>query len=685
MTTAVMKKSEFINREISWLAFNERVLNEAGNTHIPLIERMHFLGIFSNNLDEFFRVRVATLRRAMGISKKPIDPMDFDPEETLQEIQEIINAQQEKFDHYFHLVTEQLSKSGVSLINEKQILKEQIPFLKEVYEEKIKPYLVPVILHHRIPFPQLNDTSIYLICELNKKGASHGSTHALIEISPKLPRFIELPHFGNKRYVIFVDDLIRHFLKDLFYSLQFSKAEAWAIKTTRDAELDIDDDLSKSLVEKMSRSISQRKKGEYIRLNYDNSIPHHVLDLVLKRAKIKTIENISPGGRYHNKKDLMAFPTMGRQDLCWPQRQAINHAAFHPEIDVFSAIRSNDVLLHFPYHSFQHTMDFLRQAAIDPDVRTIRITLYRVSKNSQVVNALINAARNGKRVTALVELQARFDEEHNIKITRQLTEAGVRVIPGVQGLKVHCKLILISRRESGKTVRYVYAGTGNFSERTAKVYTDHALLTAHKEIGDEVRKLFEFFESNYIRSVHRHIIVSPFNTRRRLLDLINAEIELAEKGHPAFITLKLNNLVDASMIRKLYEASQAGVKVNLIIRGICSLIENLEGKSENIRVFNIIGRYLEHSRVLVFGNGGNPLYFLTSADWMVRNIDHRIETTIPVYNVAIQQELQKMLDIQMSQSQPAKRKTQKEKTPDTQDQVYNFIQSLSQVPLKKNK
>ena len=686
MTIADMKKkSEFINREISWLAFNERVLNEAGNSDIPLVERMRFLGIFSNNLDEFFRVRVATLRRAMGISKKPIDPMDFDPEETLQEIQEIINAQQEKFDHYFHVVSEQLSKSGVSLINEKQILKEHIPYLREFYEEKIKPYLVPVILHHRIPFPQLNDTSIYLICELNKKGASHGSTHALIEISPKLPRFIELPHFGNKRYVIFVDDLIRHFLKDLFNSLQFSKAEAWAIKTTRDAELDIDDDLSKSLVEKMSRSISQRKKGEYIRLNYDNSIPHHVLDLVLKRAKIKTIENISPGGRYHNKKDLMAFPYMGRQDLCWPQQQAVSHAAFHPETDIFSAIRSNDVLLHFPYHSFQHTMDFLRQAAIDPDVKTIRITLYRVSKNSQVINALINAARNGKRVTALVELQARFDEEHNIKITRQLTEAGVRVIPGVQGLKVHCKLILISRRESGKTVRYVYAGTGNFSERTAKVYTDHALLTAHKEIGEEVRKLFEFFESNYIRSVHRHIIVSPFNTRRRLLDLINAEIELAEKGHQAFITLKLNNLVDASMIRRLNEASQAGVKVNLIIRGICSLIENLEGKSENIRVFNIIGRYLEHSRVLVFGNGGNPLYFITSADWMVRNIDLRIETTIPVYSPSIQKELQHMLDIQMSQVKPTKRKTSTDKTPDIQDQVYHYIQSLSQLPQKKNK
>jgi polyphosphate kinase len=684
MTTDYMKKkSEFINREISWLAFNERVLNEAGNTNVPLIERMRFLGIFSNNLDEFFRVRVATLRRAMGVSKKPIDPMDFDPEETLQEIQEIINAQQEKFDHYFHLITEQLTKSGVSLISEKQIPKEHIPYLNDYYSEQIKPYLIPVILSHRIPFPQLNDTSIYLICELNKKGATHGSTHALIEISPKLPRFVELPTIGNKRFVIFIDDLIRYFLRDLFGSLHFTKADAWAIKTTRDAELDIDDDLSKGLVEKMSRSVTQRKKGEYMRLNYDNSIPHHVLDLVLKRAKIKNIENISPGGRYHNKKDLMYFPSVGRPELNWPSRNSLHHPAFHSETDLFSSIRNKDILLHFPYHSFQYTIDFLRQAAIDPDVKTIRITLYRVSKNSQVINALINAAKNGKRVTALVELQARFDEEHNIKVTRQLTEAGIRVIPGVQGLKVHCKLILISRREAAKTVRYVYAGTGNFSERTAKVYTDHALLTAQKEIGEEVRKLFEFFESNYIRSVHRHLIVSPFNTRRRILDLINTEIEFAEKGHDAFITLKLNNLVDASMIRKLYEASQAGVKVNLIIRGICSLIPNLEGKSENIRVVNIIGRFLEHSRVLVFGNGGAPLYFLSSADWMVRNIEHRIEVTMPVYDSSLQKELQKTLDIQMSISETTKIKKNVIKPIDVQEAVSTSIQSMA-VQSKKN-
>ncbi len=687
MATGVMKKkSEFVNREISWLAFNERVLNEAGNSNVPLIERMHFLGIFSNNLDEFFRVRVATLRRAMGISKKPIDPMDFDPEETLQETQEIINSQQEKFDLYFHQLIEQLNKAGVCLATEKNILKEHLEFLNDYYTDKVKPFLIPVILNHRIPFPQLNDSSIYLICELSKKGATHGSTHALIEISPKLPRFVELPAIGAKRYVIFIDDLIRYYLKDLFDSFNYSRAEAWAIKTTRDAELDIDDDLSKGLIEKMSRSVTQRKKGEYVRLNYDNSIPHHVLDLVLKRAKIKNIENISPGGRYHNKRDLMEFPDLGRIDLCWPKRNPIRHESFHTEAGLFSSIKSKDLLLHFPYHSFQYTVDFLRQAAIDPYVRSIRITLYRVSKNSQIINALINAARNGKRVTALVELQARFDEEHNIKITRQLTEAGVRVIPGVQGLKVHCKLILVSRRESNKTVRYVFAGTGNFSERTAKVYTDHALLTAHKEIGEEVRKLFEFFESNYIRSLHRHVIVSPFNTRRRLLELINAEIESVEKGHPALITLKLNNLVDAGLIRKLYEASQAGVQVNLIIRGICSLIPGIEGKSENIRVVNIIGRYLEHSRILVFGNGGTPLYFISSADWMVRNIDHRIETSIPIYDLDIQAQLQKTLDIQLSHSLPKKQKSAAHTQGDVQDQSYEYLRfntHKTQHPKKK--
>ncbi len=670
------KKSEFINREISWLSFNERVLNEAANTQVPLIERMRFLGIFSNNLDEFFRVRVATLRRAMGISKKPIDPMDFDPEETLLETQEIINLQQEKFDLIFHDLIDSLAKEGVHLITEKNINKEHLPFLREYYEEKVKPYLVPIILNNRIPFPQLNDNSIYLIIELRRKNKMQSSVHALLEISDRLPRFVELPNKDKKSTVIFIDDLIRYFVKDLFISFEFDKAEAWAIKTTRDAELDIDDDLSKGLIEKMTRSVTDRKKGEYVRMNYDNAIPHHLLDLVLKRARIKTIENITPGGRYHNKRDLMQFPHLGRIDLCYEKLPAIKHRGFQSSI--FEEIKKKDILLHFPYHDFSNTVDLLREAAVDPDVRTIRITLYRVAKNSQIIHALINAARNGKRVTALVELQARFDEENNIKITRQLTEAGVRVIPGVQGLKVHCKLILISRRESGRTSRYVFAGTGNFNERTARMYTDHAVLTNNKELGDEVRKLFEFFESNFVRTAHRHLIVSPFNTRRKLMDLINVEIEFAEKGEPAWITLKLNNLVDASLIRKLYEASQAGVQIKLIVRGICSLIPGLAGKSENITVVNIIGRYLEHSRILAFGNGGKPLYYLTSADWMVRNIEHRIEVSIPIISEEIQKELQDYLDIQCNQSIAKKPRTKTKSVAQlpVQNLVYQFISNL---------
>lgn len=677
MATVMMKKkSEFINREISWLAFNERVLNEASNPKVPLIERMRFLGIFSNNLDEFFRVRVATLRRAMGISKKPIDPMDFDPEATLMETQEIINLQQEKFDSTFSDIIELLSDEGVHLINEKRINKEHLPFLSNYYREQVKPYLVPLILNNKVPFPQLNDGSIYLIIELGRKHKNQSSVHALLEISGKMPRFVELPKQGKTSTVIFIDDLIRYYLSDLFTSFDFDKIEAWAIKTTRDAELDIDDDLSKGLIEKMTRSVTQRKKGEYVRLNYDNAIPHHLLDLVLKRARIKNIENITPGGRYHNKRDLMQFPSMERADLCYAKMESVKHQAFESKHSIFEEIKKTDILLHFPYHNFSYTIDLLRECAVDPDVRTIRMTLYRVAKNSQVIHALINAARNGKRVTVIVELQARFDEEHNIKITRQLTEAGVRVIPGVQGLKVHCKLILISRRESGRTSRYVFAGTGNFHERTARMYTDHALLTNHKEIGDEVRKLFEFFESNFVRTAHRQLMVSPFNTRRKLVDLINAEIELAEKGKDAWITLKLNNLVDASLIRKLYEASQAGVRIKLIIRGICSLIPGLKDVSENITVIHIIGRYLEHSRILAFGNGGEPIYYLTSADWMVRNIEHRIEIGIPILNKNIQHEIQRYLDVQCSVANTKKSKSKRAEEIPVQTQVFKLVDSL---------
>jgi polyphosphate kinase len=640
------KKSEFINREISWLSFNERVLQEAEDKSLPLLERMRFLGIFSNNLDEFYKVRVATLRRATGFSKKPIDPMDFDPVKTLLEINEVVNKQQARFTAIFNQLLGELSKAGIQFINEKQIRQEHILFIQNYFREKVKPFLVPVILSVKNPFPPLNDNSIYFAIEL-KKPKSAEPTYSLLEIPSHLPRFITLPGKSGKVNVIFIDDLIRYYLPELFSIISFDQFNAYAVKTTRDAELDLDDDVSKSFVEKMARSISQRKKGQYVRMNYDQAMPATMLDYLLKRMKIRNMENISAGGRYHNKKDLMSLPDFGRPDLCFATIKPLQHPRLKNGTSFFEEIRKKDILLHFPYHSFSLIIDLLREAAIDPDVRTIRISLYRVAKNSQIINALITAARNGKRVLAVIELQARFDEENNIAITRALTEAGVRVIPGVHGLKVHCKLIQISKKEQGRTVRYVHIGTGNFHERTANIYSDTSLLTANKDIGAEVRRIFEFFESNFVRSVHRLLVVSPFNTRRKFVDLINAEIELAEKKKPAFITIKMNNLVDPGMIRKLYEASNAGVKIKLIIRGICSLIPGIPGKSENIEAISVIGRYLEHSRIIVFGNGGQPLYFISSADWMGRNIDHRIEVSTPILDDDLKKELQACIDLQL--------------------------------------
>jgi polyphosphate kinase len=638
--TTEKKKKEYINREISWLSFNERVLQEAQDKEVPLIERMRFLGIFSNNLDEFFKVRVATLRRASTYGNKALDPMDFNPKETLDEIREIVMKMQEKFDKTFKTLTIELAKENIYFIDETKLKPNQKKFVENYFEYQVRPYLVPIMLNAKSVFPPLDDNSFYLAIELGyKTDKSHGA-YSIMEVPTTLTRFVEIPSDDDKRYVMFVEDVIRYRLRRVFAIFDFDSAKAFTIKTTRDAELDLDDDLSKGVVEKMSRSLSQRKKGQYVRLNYDKEIPPHFLEFILKKIGLKNKENAIAGGRYHNKRDLMGFPDFGRKDLCHPPMPA----------SILKTLAKEDILIHYPYQTFTNLLDFLREAAIDPNVRTIRISLYRVAKNSQIVNALINAARNGKSVIAVVELQARFDEENNIKVTQRLQEAGARVIPGVQGLKVHSKLIQISRKEGNKTVRYSHIGTGNFHEKTANIYSDISLLTADREIGREVRKIFEFFESNYTRHVFRHLIVSPFNTRRKFMDLINDEIDFAEKRKEAWIILKMNNLVDAGMIRKLYEASQAGVKIKLIIRGICSLVPGVPGLSDNIECISVVGRFLEHSRIMVFCNNKKPLYFISSADWMTRNIDHRIEVTTPIYSAKLKAEIMEYLETQLDEN-----------------------------------
>lgn len=647
---AVVKKgsSEFVNRELAWLSFNERVMQEAEDSTVPLIERMRFLGIFSSNLDEFFKVRVASLRRAISLKSRNIDPMDFDPKMTLDQIQEAVLKLQRRFEKTFLEVKKLLVKEGVHFVNEDQLDTAQKLFVEDYFETHVRPHLVPLMLSHKAPFPQLNDSRIYLAIVLGYKERPEANQFALIELPEVLPRFVQLPGKTGRRCVMFLDDVIRYRIRRIFHVFEFDRSECFTIKFTRDAELDIDDDVSRGVLEKMARGLNQRKRGLYVRFNYDSSMPPNLLNFILKKIKMKDQGNIIPGGRYHNKKDLLKFPDFGRLDLCYPAFQSSIHPDLRGQQSYFKAIQKKDVLLFFPFHSFSSVIDILREAAIDPKVRTIRVNLYRVANNSHVVNALINAAKNGKRVIIIIELQARFDEENNIRVTRQLQEAGVRVIPGVQGLKVHSKLILISRREGNLTQRLVHIGTGNFNEQTAKLYGDISLLTCKEEICNEVKKIFDFFDSNYQRSSFRHLLVSPFNARRRFMDMINDEMDNAAKGLPAGITIKINNLVDTSMIRKLYEASQHGVKVKLIVRGISSLVPGVKGLSENVEVISIVGRFLEHARVMAFHNNGQPLVFIGSADWMTRNLDHRVEVAVPILDESCKAEILRYLDIQWS-------------------------------------
>ncbi|MFZ6051784.1 polyphosphate kinase 1 [Halocola ammonii] len=649
---ATKKKEEFFDREISWLSFNERVLQEANDPDVPLIERVRFLGIFSNNLDEFFKVRVATIRRLAMYSKRTKTPLGHSPEEILTQIHDTVVAQQKRHERIFRHLEGELDKQGIFIRTEKELTNKQKAFVNDYFNDKVRPLLVPLMVDRKSKFPALRDGIIYLSIKLWNEEEKNVK-YALIEL-PDLPRFVELPKSKGNHYVMFLDDVIRFKLKKIFPIFEFDHIEAFTIKITRDAELDIDEDISQGLIEKMSNSIAKRKRGDYVRFVYDKNIPDDLLDFILKKMKVYDMENVIAGGKYHNKRDLMSFPDFGRSDLIFPKLPALAQKDLKGQSSLLSVIEKKDVLLHYPYQNFGNIIDLLREAAIDPHVKNIRITLYRVAEDSNIINALINASKNGKKVTVVVELQARFDETNNIYWSSQLQEAGVKVIFGVQGLKVHSKLFLITRKVGNKKTRFAHIGTGNFHEKTARIYSDISLLTSDKKITNEVKKIFNFFDSNFQRGIFKHLIVSPYSTRRKFMALINKEIKRAEKGEEAWIDLKLNNLVDAGMIRKLYEASQAGVKVRAIVRGICSLIPGVKGKSENIQVISIVGRFLEHSRIMVFSNGGSPLYFISSADWMTRNLDHRIEVTAPVSDPELQLELRDYLDIQFSDNVKAR-------------------------------
>jgi polyphosphate kinase len=639
-----MSKS-YIPKEISWLSFNERVLQEAENKEIPLIERFKFLGIYSNNLDEYFRVRVATLKRLSQLGVKSKNILGYNPKTTVKKIQEVVLEQNARFEKTYSSLIQELDKHKIRIINEKQLNQEQSEFVRNYFIKEVRSRLMPYIIEKDAELPNLTDDAIYLAISLYKKDTDK-MRHALLEIpTDVLPRFTVLPEIGDDKYIIFLDDIIRFGLKDIFFIFDFDEFAAYTIKLTKDAELEIVDDISESFIDKLSRSLHQRKWGSPVRFIHDRKMPDDLLKILTRKLNFGPDDVVIPADRYHNSKDFMRFPNLGKKKFYYEPMIPLAHRDIQQGKSILSAIKKKDIMLCFPYHSFDHFIDLLREASIDPYVTSIQITLYRLARNSSVINALLNAARNGKHVTTVVELQARFDEEANILWGNKLQEEGVKVIYGVPGLKVHSKLLLITRVKNDITQRYAAVGTGNFNEDTARVYTDFLLLTTNLKITNDVQKVFNFFNVNYKKENYYHLVLSPFSLRNKMILLIENEIKNAQAGKKAYIYLKLNNITDNEVIDMLYEASAAGVNIKLIVRGMISLVPGLKDISENIKAIGIVDRFLEHSRFMIFCNGGNDEIYISSADLMTRNIDHRIEVTCPVFDKSIKYELRKIFEI----------------------------------------
>lgn len=692
-----MKKKDFpyINRELSWLSFNERVLQEAADKTTPLIERLKFLGIFSNNRDEFYRVRVATVKRLARLGRKALSSYGEDPKELLMRLQRKVIEQQNRFEDIYQDLLVELRENNVFIINERQLTHTQRIFVNEFFSNELVSTLFPVMIDDSKPFPYMKDKASYLFLRLESTSLTRKAKYALIEIPSQVSRFVLLPRHRNKHYIMLLDDVIRCNTDMIFAVFGYRTAEAYNIKLTRDAELDLDNDVSKSMIEKISKSVKARKQGQPVRFVYDATMPADMLKYIMKRLGMNKKDNAIPGGRYHNFKNFMNFPDLGEKDLVYNYPPPLLHKDLaHNTYTTLKAIRNKDILLHYPYHTYNHIITLLREASIDPTVESIKITLYRVADSSKIANALINAVKNGKKVMVLVELQARFDEENNIYWASKLQEEGARVIYGVPGLKVHSKLFVITAREGGKEVHYGHIGTGNFNEKTSAVYTDFSLLTANKEITADLNRVFDFYENNFKVQPYKHLLVAPFFMRKELINLINKEIQNARKKKPAEIFLKMNSLVDREMIAKLYEASRAGVKITLIIRGACSLVTDLEGWSDNIKAYSIVDKYLEHARVFIFHNNGQEKIFISSADWMSRNLDNRSEVAVPIYHDEVRKQIKDIMRIQLAGNtkvrildarQENRYKEQKPGEPKVraQDEIYNYLKSEEESILYK--
>lgn len=634
----VENQNSYINREVSWLQFNARVLQESDDKTVPLIERLRFLGIFSNNLDEFFKVRYATVKRIVEAGKGGKSELGgIKANELLDIITQIVIKQQSDSLKILSKIHKELESEHIYMVNEKQIKPEHHDFIKNYFIQKVSPALVTIILSDHVDLPNLKDSAAYLA--VNLKLTNGNNQYALIEISKSMNRFVVLPEIDGNNYIMMLDDLLRYCLDDIFNIFDYQSISAHMIKITRDGELDLESDFSKSFIEKISDSVKHRQVGEPVRFVYDKTIDKETLSFLMDKMGIESTDSIIPGGRYHNRRDYMGFPSLGRTDLLYDKIEPLPVKGLSLEKSIFSTIKDKDFLIHTPYHTFSYVVKFLREAALDPKVTTIKITIYRLAQISHVASSLINAAKNGKKVTVSIEIQARFDEQANIDYAEQMQQEGVNLIFGVQGLKVHSKMCVIERDENEKSRRYGFISTGNFNESTAKIYTDYTLFTADQKILKDLNKVFSFFETNYRIFRYKHIITSPHYTEKALFKLIDTEIIKVKIGKPGRIRLKMNSLSSYKMVDKLYEASRAGVKIQMVVRGICCLIPGVPEMSENIEVISIVDKFLEHTRLYIFGEDSDAKIYISSADWMTRNIENRVEVSCPIYDTDIKQEL----------------------------------------------
>lgn len=634
--------SDYIDRDLSWMYFNRRILQEATRENVPLLERLGFLGIYSNNLDEFFRVRMATLSRIAECEDKSLRKESEHARKLIKRINRLNAVYAKEYEEALAGVRSRLRDEHIFLLNENELDEEQQRYVRRFFRQRLSGFVSPVWITAARQLTEETDDSIYLAVKMNTEGRKAGD-YALIELPVQVSgRFVRLPDREGNKYLMYLDDVIRYCLPFIFGGLGYTHFEAYAFKFTKDAEMEIGNDLRTGVLQKISKGVKSRRKGDALRVIYDQDMPAALHKRVMNLLNLDKLDTVQAGGRYHNHKDLMAFPDCGRDDLKYPVWKPIVRPETNSSRDsVLRMVQEEDRFIHVPYHSFDYYIRLLQEAAIHKEVKSIKTTLYRLAKDSKVVKALICAARNGKKVTVVIELLARFDEASNINWSKKMQDAGVHVIFGVENLKVHSKITHIGMR-NGSDIACV--STGNFHEGNARVYTDYMLMTAAKNIVKDVNAVFTFIEKPYMPVTFKELLVSPNEMKKKFVRLINNEIKNRQQGKPAYIKVKINHITEPEMVRKLYEASENGVRVDLLVRGNCSLVTGIPGKSDNIRICGIIDRYLEHSRIFIFANGGEKKCFIGSADWMPRNLDNRIEVVTPVYDAKIKEDLEKVID-----------------------------------------